>query len=552
MLDCSDLDFQEFVGSVLALGRNPRTEQLSYCFRRLFTDISTEEMLQIARSCLEFADWYDLKLTKYFLLSMIARNFPRELYSNVEYITQHSILLKNAILGEISPPRYRCKSPLFRSMENGVQFLLTRIAGRNILWSDYILLIERMTYIILILDFKLKNIKISNHIFYGAYMDYWPSIWAHCNGKWNDKPEIWNSSAILSNIIVTALTERFVFLLKSETAGKNEDSNDIYIAEITLRFIKVYLHLYNHYHSENIYSSCPVKEILNSKRGKIYQTLAKAASNPYILEIAKKFRICVIDHCQNGIKKFFQFFRDDLFILSLENGNWKPWMKPYSRFIVDDKKQLVEIFEKDWTTENDTTEQDIEELRFESTFDSIEETSPEEFQLSYPIIHRMREWAKMAKLQLHKLSNVSSLPLWDKKRLEVETQYLFRKNNFNLDSSKLKKYLDESLDLLSRIHCDLNDIDNCLDALKFDKFKQQFSDIHEEVDHLLEYKELLNHHLLQVTLTKSLLESDIKLEIAKVCEAIDRHCKTYDIKNRIEKIKRSRGFSKWVKKSVRK
>jgi hypothetical protein len=501
-------------------------------FKPIFGRISDDEMYRLAESCRDFGNMNDKHLIQFICMSLVTRNFSTELFSNALRIKNDVLLLKDSVLCELSPPK-QGKSYLISSFQQGVEFLNTRIPKVNINWGEYITLIERMTYLVLVLEFKLNNIKISKHIFYGAYVDYWPSILAHCSQKGFYKS--WKWTYMLAEMIIKVLTKQFDWLL----IGDKTVAKDIGIAEATLRFVKVYLHLYNHFHTENNYAACPIKGLLSKHRGSIYQSLIKTRpkQNPHLMVIARKFRMCVFEYSTDGIRKFFKFFEDDLFVLSLKNEYWKPWMRTYSRYIVNENTELVQVFEsKSSVKEKLSIAEDAEEIEVESIPDAIEEIVAAELLLAPKIIQKMRQWADRVKKELLNLDKVSYLPVWDKKRLETETRSLFRKSHFNLDPIILQKYLDECLSVMSRIQYDLNDINKCLQALKFDKIKQEIPDVHEEIDHLHEYKDLLIDQESQISLTKSLLESDIKVSIAKVLNTINTYCNSHDSQKRIKSL----------------
>jgi len=551
--DIKEESLLRFMKKIATSGPSLDNATLYSYFKPLFGKITDEEMFKIAQSCIEFADMIEKKLIRNISLSLMARNLPHELYSNVLYIRDDILLLVDSVRYELIPR----KSCLILSFEKGVEFLMTRIPGRNIRWNEYIYLIERMIYLVLVLEFKLNNIKISNHIFYGAYVDYWPTILAHCNqqGFYNS----WNWTFVLSGLITKTLTKELDILLRGDEKG----STDIGIAEITLRFVKVYLHLYNHFHSENRYMACPIKPLLSKSRESIYQSLIKSRpnQNPYFMLIAKKFRTCIVEPRPDGISNFFRFFRDDLFILSLQNTYWKPWMRSYSRYIVNQKTQLVEIFEEkekdfsfgstsksfsfSFSSEEDPKEIEVDpkeievdpkEIEVDPLAEVFEEIEAAELLLASNIIQKMRQWANRAKQELLNLAKVSSLPVWDKKRLETEIRSLFRKSHFNLDPNILEKYLEKSLTLLSRIQADLVDIDTCLRALEFEKVKQQFPNVHEDIDHLHEYKDLLVDQERLISLTKSLLQSDFKMEIDKAWKSLNTYTDSHDSQKRIKSL----------------
>jgi replicative superfamily II helicase len=256
----------------------------------------------------------------------------------------------------------------------------------------------------------------------------------------------------------------------------------------------------------------------------------------------------IIENTKDGIIEFFMYFRDDLFILSLKNEGWKPWMTPYSRFIVDDDFQLVQIFEKDANSES-IEDEAVEEVEIESiTNNRVEEMVAAELLLSSRIIQKMRDWADMSKVELHKFSKVSSLPLWDKTRIETEARYFFKRSHFNLESSIIEKYLTESLDLLSRIYTDLNSLNILLKSLKLNKIKQEFEDVHEFIDLIHEYHDLLSDQLSNLRLEKSFLESDMNLQVKKIWKNINGFCDSHDARKRInnglEKIEKNKAIKK--------
>ena len=399
--------------------------------------------------------------------------------------------------------------------------------GLGIYWGDYIFILERMTYLLIVTEFKLQDIKITNTIFYDAYIDYLPAIWSHCTS--GIKYNTWNDASTICQLIFAVLDSKLKMICQV-------DEGDLKASEYVLRCLKLYLHIGNHFHRRKNYRNCPVKEFLDSHLNDIYRSLL-STKNRYILSIAKNLKEYIISRCQNGILKFFEIYRDKLFILSIDKKRWMPWMKAYSRFILEGEN-LVEVFEKDCISDANNDQEDLEDMPVaEAESFVVREAVPAELLLSSDVIVKMRDWADKSKIQLFKLKKISVLPPWDKTRLEVETHHLFKRSRLDLDSNLVNVYLENSLDILSRIHSDLNDITILLKSLSLDKIKERIGNsLSEEIDHLHEYKDILLDQLSNLKLTKSLLESNIKYKVKEIKNKIDEFCQVNGSIGRLESL----------------